>query len=32
VCLDYSVAKGGELIAYRWNGEQELTPAGLVRV
>ena len=32
VCLDYSVAKGGELIAYRWNGEQELTAAGLVRV
>jgi hypothetical protein len=32
VCLDYSVAKGGELIAYRWNGEQELTAAGLVSV
>ena len=32
VCLDYSVAKGGELVAYRWHGEQELTPAGLVRV
>jgi hypothetical protein len=32
VCLDYSVAKGGELVAYRWQGEQELTPAGLVRV
>jgi len=30
VCLDYSVAKGGELVAYRWHGEQELTPAGLV--
>ena len=32
VCLDYSVAKGGELVAYRWHGEQTLTPAGLVRV
>lgn len=24
VCLDYSVAKGGKLVAYRWNGEIEL--------
>jgi len=24
-CLDYSVAKGGFLCAYRWNGEQTLT-------
>ncbi|MBX0290243.1 metallophosphoesterase [Hymenobacter sp. HSC-4F20] len=31
VCLDYSVAKGGELVAYRWHGEQELAAAGLVR-
>jgi hypothetical protein len=23
-CLDYSVAKGGFLCAYRWNGEQKL--------
>jgi hypothetical protein len=23
-CLDYSVAKQGYLVAYRWNGEQEL--------
>ena len=23
-CLDYSVAKGGELVAYRWSGEQIL--------
>ncbi len=23
-CLDYSVAKGGYLAAYRWNGEREL--------
>ncbi|WP_210519316.1 metallophosphoesterase [Hymenobacter terricola] len=32
VCLDYSVAKGGELVAYRWQGESVLTPAGLVRL
>ena len=32
VCLDYSVARGGELVGYRWHGEQTLTPAGLVRV
>ncbi|GAB3845510.1 metallophosphoesterase [Hymenobacter terrigena] len=31
VCLDYSVARGGELVGYRWHGEQVLTPAGLVR-
>lgn len=24
-CLDYSVAKGGFLCAYRWNGEQRLS-------
>jgi hypothetical protein len=23
-CLDYSVAKGGLLCAYRWDGEQKL--------
>lgn len=23
-CLDYSVGKGGELVAYRWDGTQEL--------
>jgi hypothetical protein len=23
-CLDYSVAKGGKLVAYRWGGEQRL--------
>lgn len=23
-CLDYSVAKGGKLVAYRWDGESEL--------
>lgn len=31
-CLDYSVAKGGVLVAYRWNGEQELNEGGLVYV
>lgn len=25
VCLDYSVAKGGQLIAYRWDGEPVLS-------
>ena len=23
-CLDYSIAKGGKLVAYRWDGEEEL--------
>ena len=23
-CLDYSVAKGGKLVAYRWSGEPKL--------
>lgn len=31
-CLDFSVAKGGFLTAYRWSGEQELTAANLVWV
>jgi hypothetical protein len=26
-CLDYSVAKGGPLVAYRWDGEAELNDA-----
>jgi len=30
VCVDYSVAKGGKLVAYRWNGEKELTPKSLI--
>jgi hypothetical protein len=25
-CLDYSVAKGGDLVAYRWQGEKVLDP------
>ncbi|WP_133407051.1 metallophosphoesterase [Parashewanella tropica] len=30
VCVDYSVAKGGELVAYRWSGEKELTDDNFV--
>lgn len=25
-CTDYSVAKGGKLVAYRWDGESVLSP------
>lgn len=28
-CLDYSIAKGGRLVAYRWDGERRLDPAKL---
>jgi len=31
-CLDYSVAKGGYLAAYRWDGESELTSDKLLVV
>ena len=31
-CLDYSVAKGGFLCAYRWNGEQQLSNENFVWV
>jgi hypothetical protein len=31
-CLDFSVAKDGYLIAYRWAGERELTKDSLVSV
>ena len=31
-CLDYSVAKGGFLCAYRWNGEQKLKNENFVWV
>lgn len=31
-CLDYSIAKGGALVAYRWDGEQRLDAARLVGV
>ena len=30
VCLDYSVAKGGQLVGYRWDGEQVLSADKLV--
>jgi hypothetical protein len=31
-CLDYSVAKGGFLCAYRWNGERTLSNENFVWV
>ena len=31
-CVDYSVAKGGPLAAYRWRGEAEIGPDGFVWV
>jgi hypothetical protein len=31
-CVDYSVAKGGPLVAYRFDGETELTAANFVAV
>lgn len=31
-CLDFSVAKGGFLTAYRWSGEEKLLPGNLVWV
>ncbi len=32
VCLDYSIAKEGSLVGYRWSGEQELDAKNFVRV
>jgi hypothetical protein len=32
VCLDYSVAKGGRLVAYRWSGESALHESNFVFV
>ncbi|WP_230534450.1 hypothetical protein [Microvirga roseola] len=32
LCLDYSVAKGGHLAAYQWDGEMDLDPAKIVYV
>ena len=29
-CVDYSIAKGGKLVAYRWDGEQTLRDEGFV--
>ncbi|MFO0894220.1 MAG: metallophosphoesterase [Phycisphaerales bacterium] len=31
-CLDWSVARGGQLVAYRWEGERRLDPARFVSV
>jgi hypothetical protein len=31
-CLDFSVAKGGFLCAYRWDGEQQLSNDSFVWV
>jgi len=31
-CLDYSVAKGGKLVAYRYNGEKELLNSNFIFV
>ena len=31
-CVDYSIAKGGKLLAYTWKGEQELKEEGFVSV
>lgn len=28
-CVDYSVAKAGKLVAYRWQGEQSLDPSNI---
>jgi len=32
ICLDYSIAKKGNLVAYRWNGEQKLNKRNFVAV
>lgn len=32
VCLDYSVAKGGKLVAYRFNGEKKVSNENFVYV
>jgi hypothetical protein len=31
-CVDYSVANGGPLVAYRWDGEAELSSRKLAKV
>lgn len=31
-CLDFSVAQGGHLVAYRWSGETELSSKNLISV
>jgi hypothetical protein len=32
VCLDYSIAKEGHLVAYRWTGEQMLNNSHFVAI
>ena len=32
VCVDYSIAKKGSLVAYRWSGEQDANAKNFVRV
>ena len=32
ICLDYSIAKGGSLVAYRWNGEEQINDRHFVSV
>ena len=32
ICLDYSIAKGGSLVAYRWNGEEQINNDHFVSV
>ena len=29
-CVDYSAGKGGPLVAYRWGGEERLSPKNFV--
>ena len=32
ICLDYSIAKGGSLVAYRWNNEEKIDNRNFVSV
>ena len=32
ICLDYSIAKGGSLVAYRWSGEEQVNDHHFVSV
>ena len=31
-CIDYSIARGGKLVAYRWEGESQLTNRNLIAI
>jgi hypothetical protein len=31
-CLDYGMAKGGQLVAYRWDGEAKLDDSKFISV